>query len=386
MRFLVLFAVLVVTLKAAPETQASRVWLELEAQREKLQGLHQEFEVTQTFQTAHGSQSAKQQTSIDMSGGQWREKSVTGSGTHIKIFNGKDLFSMEEGGGEYVRTKRRSKEADPRPFPYDFGNPDWPKVVELERRPCGIAKIDHQCVLLEVPLKPWTRVNSPSNVTKMMGGSARILLDTETGLLISSRTVQAIDNQRGGYQSDVTCVLKRMSYGAAGDASLFRLPSNDMDEVKQLSSWNAARIKKQLAGSPAPELAVTDIQGRPVKLTDFRGRTVLLDFWTTWCPPCRADAPALDKLFRRYGDKDLMIVGVSVSEDREIVKKFLSEHPHSFPIVLTTENEMPQAYQIGVFPTYVVIDRDGKVASAAEGDQGFAELRKLLTKAGLESE
>ena len=119
-------------------------------------------------------------------------------------------------------------------------------------------------------------------------------------------------------------------------------------------------------------------------LSAFKGKTVLLDFWTTWCPPCRADAPALDKLYRKYREQDLMIVGISVSEERAIVEKFLKEHPHSFPVVLTSENEMPRAYQIGVFPTYIVIDRDGTVASAVQGDQGFGELRKLLKKAGLE--
>jgi thiol-disulfide isomerase/thioredoxin len=157
-----------------------------------------------------------------------------------------------------------------------------------------------------------------------------------------------------------------------------------MREVKELSRWNAAKIKKQLAGKPAPELAVTDIERKSVALSAFKGKTVLLDFWTTWCPPCRADAPALDKLYRKYREQDLMIVGISVSEERAIVEKFLKEHPHSFPVALTSENEMPRAYQIGVFPTYIVINRDGTVASAVEGDQGFGELRKLLKKAGLE--
>jgi thiol-disulfide isomerase/thioredoxin len=220
----------------------------------------------------------------------------------------------------------------------------------------------------------------------MVGGTERMLFDTDTGLLISSRTVQAFDNRRGAYQSDILYALKRMSYGAPADASLFKLPSDDMNEVKQLSSWNAARIKKQLAGNPAPELNVTDLQGKPLALTTFRGKIVLIDFWATWCAPCRADGPALEKLYRRYGDKDLIIIGISVGEDRGVVEKFLSEHPHSFPIVLTSENEMPRPYQIGVFPTYLIIDRDGTVATAAEGDRGFADLRKMLKKAGLETE
>ena len=191
---------------------------------------------------------------------------------------------------------------------------------------------------------------------------------------------------KGGYQLDIAYLLRRMSYGAPADASLFKLPSNDLREVKELSAWNAAKIKKQLAGKPAPDLAVTDLEGKTMTIAGFKGKTVLLDFWTTWCPPCRADAPALDKLYRRYGDKDLMIIGISVKEEREIVGKFLREHPHDFPIVLTTENEMPRPYQIRVFPTYIVIDGDGALASAVEGDQGFADLRRLLKKAGLDTE
>jgi hypothetical protein len=81
-----------------------------------------------------------------------------------------------------------------------------------------------------------------------------------------------------------------------------------------------------------------------------------------------------------------MIVGISVSEDREIVEKFLKQHPHSFATVLTTENELPRPYQVGAFPTYIAICRDGTIAGAVEGDRGFADLLKLLKKAGLETE
>jgi thiol-disulfide isomerase/thioredoxin len=218
----------------------------------------------------------------------------------------------------------------------------------------------------------------------MLEGSAKIFLDTETGLLISLRKFEVIENRKSSHQSETTYVLKRMSYGTPADPSLFKLPSNDMSEVKELPLWNAARIKKQLAGKPAPEFTVTDIQGKPFALSAFKGKTVLLDFWTTWCPPCRADAPSLDKLYGKYGERDLVIVGVSVNEDRAIVEKFLKEHPHGFPIVLTSENEMARPYQIAVLPTYIVIGPDGTVASAVQGDQGFGALRKLLKKAGLE--
>jgi thiol-disulfide isomerase/thioredoxin len=220
----------------------------------------------------------------------------------------------------------------------------------------------------------------------MLGGTKRFVMDTETGLLLVSRAVSTIDNQRGGYQTEVVYAAKRLSVGGPADASVFQPPIADMKEVKELSRWNAARMKKQLIGKPAPELAVNDLQGEPVALASFKGKTVLLDFWATWCPPCRADGPALDKLYKKYGQQELMILGISVSEDRAIVEKFLGEHPHTFPVVLTTENEMPRPYQIGIFPTYIVIDKDGNVTAAVEGDKGFSDLQGLLKKAGLEIE
>jgi thiol-disulfide isomerase/thioredoxin len=181
-------------------------------------------------------------------------------------------------------------------------------------------------------------------------------------------------------------VLRRIAFGAPPDESLFQLPSVGLREVKELSKWNAAKMKKDLIGKAAPELEVMDLHGQPVSLSNLKGKTVLLDFWTTWCPPCRADAPSLEKLNKKYGGNELAIIGISVSEDRELVEKFLNDHPHSYQVVLTTENEMPRPYQVGVFPTYIVIDKDGTLSAAVEGDKGFGELRSLLKKAGMETD
>jgi thiol-disulfide isomerase/thioredoxin len=356
--------------------------LELKAKREKIPSVHQEFEVLRTFKHARGDQSSKTQIILDMTGIQWREKFVSGSGTRVRIFDGNDVSYMEEDGEEFVRIKRRAKDPDPVPAPYLALQADWSKSKELERLPCGLAKQNHACIILEVRLKPWSRPGNGNTFTRMVNGSARMLLDLETGLLLRLQTSEAIEG-RTSYVAEVAYAVTALNLSATADPNLFQLPSGAR-EVKELSRWRAAKINKQIGGKPAPEMEVTDMQGKPVTLSAFKGRTVLLDFWTTWCPPCRADAPALDKLYRKYKDRDLMIVGISVSEERSIVEKFLKTYPHDFPIVLTTENELPPAYQIGVFPTYIVIDPDGNITSAVEGDQGFSDLRKLLKKAGLE--
>jgi thiol-disulfide isomerase/thioredoxin len=192
--------------------------------------------------------------------------------------------------------------------------------------------------------------------------------------------------QRQAHTASVKSTGSGQKRSAVNPAGFWKMITLVSSLSCRATRWDASRIKLQLAGKPAPPLALVDINGNPVSLVAFKGKTVLLDFWTTWCPPCRDDGPALEKLNQKYGNKELAILGVSVDEERKVVAKFLKENPKTYPIVLTLENDMPRPYQIGVFPTYIVIDHDGNVASAVQGDKGFSELRTLLRKAGMEAE
>jgi thiol-disulfide isomerase/thioredoxin len=386
MRFWIVIGLLFLASNANGQSSASNLWTELKAKREALPSLHQEFELIRTFKTARATQGSHSEIVLDMSQNKWRERSVSGSGDRIRIFDGQDVFLLEAEGDEYVRTKRKGKEDDPAPGPYGSIELESARAKEVERRPCGFSEIDHSCIVIDAPVKKQMRMEMGGQITRISDGIARMAIDGDTGMLVQSRIQEVIENPRSSYVMELNYSMKRMSYGQAPDPSLFNLPETGVHEVKQLSLWNVSRIKKQLLGKPAPELEVTDIQGNPVSLSNLKGKTVLLDFWTTWCPPCRADAPSLDKLYSKYGGKDLIIIGISVNEEREIVEKFLKDHPHGFPVVLTSENEMPRPYQIGAFPTYMVIASDGTLTSAAEGDQGFGELRKFLKKAGMDTD
>jgi thiol-disulfide isomerase/thioredoxin len=163
---------------------------------------------------------------------------------------------------------------------------------------------------------------------------------------------------------------------------LFKLPEG-LHEVNELSFWDEGRLRKALVGKPAPDLQVKDMKGTSISLASLKGKTVMLDFWATWCPPCQTDASSLEKLNQKYGNGNLAIVGISVGEERATVEKYLKKHRHSYPMALSIENEMPPVYQIGVLPTYFVIAPDGTLMSARQGDQGFANLRRDLEKAGL---
>ncbi len=97
--------------------------------------------------------------------------------------------------------------------------------------------------------------------------------------------------------------------------------------------------------------------------------------------------PALNKLAEKFGEKDLVIIGISLNEERAVVEKFLDKHPHSFPTVLTTENDLPARIALTLLPTYIVIGKDGTLTSAADAQRGgLVEVYRLLKKGGLEGE
>jgi thiol-disulfide isomerase/thioredoxin len=112
----------------------------------------------------------------------------------------------------------------------------------------------------------------------------------------------------------------------------------------------------------APGFELKDLKGRVVRLSDYRGKVVLLNFWATWCPPCRAEMPELVKLQSKYQARGLQVVGVTYPEyRRRDVQKMIRQLKVNYPIVLGNR-ELGAKYKVGeVLPTTIVIDRDGKI-------------------------
>ena len=129
------------------------------------------------------------------------------------------------------------------------------------------------------------------------------------------------------------------------------------------------------AGAPAPDWELTGQDGNTVKFSDFRGKVVILNFWATWCMPCRIEIPHLDELQKQYGDKGLAIVGVSLDEQGpEVVKKFVKQFQMTYLVVMGNEKIVAAYGGIEGIPTTFVIGRDGRIVSR---HIGFAEKEVL---------
>ncbi len=131
-------------------------------------------------------------------------------------------------------------------------------------------------------------------------------------------------------------------------------------------------------GKPAPNFTLRTLEGKEVSLSDLRGKIVLVNFWATWCPPCREEMPLFEEVYRKYKDKGFEILAVSTDTSAEAVRKFVKEFKVSFP-VLMDDGKVSTSYGIQGLPTSFLIDREGKVIKIRLGK--YREVEKDVKEA-----
>ena len=138
-----------------------------------------------------------------------------------------------------------------------------------------------------------------------------------------------------------------------------------------------------LRGAPAPDFALKTLDGKTVKLSDLRGKAVLLNFWATWCAPCKIETPWIVDLQNRYGPEGLQVVGVSMDDesDAEDVKKFATELHMNYPILRGTEDVGNSYGGLEFLPTTYFVGRDGNVTGRVLGLKGRGDMEENVKKA-----
>ena len=130
-----------------------------------------------------------------------------------------------------------------------------------------------------------------------------------------------------------------------------------------------ARLRIQKFEEPvvAPDFTLKDLKGNQVTLKNFKGRVVFLNFWATWCPPCRREMPSMERLYKQLKDRGLVILAVDMQESEKLVKAFISEFSLSFPALLDLNGDISSLYGIRGLPTTYIIDREGMIIGKAVG-------------------
>ncbi len=139
-----------------------------------------------------------------------------------------------------------------------------------------------------------------------------------------------------------------------------------------------------LTGQAAPDFALKSSSGANLRLSEYRGDVVMVNFWATWCGPCRQEMPLLDELYSRYERVGFSLLGVNIDDDSRKAMNMIAELGVSFPVLFDARKEVSQLYEVDAMPVTVLIDREGTIRYVHHGykpgyeDKYLDQIRSLL--------
>jgi peroxiredoxin len=191
----------------------------------------------------------------------------------------------------------------------------------------------------------------------------------------------------GGVAVTLAAAMRENPASASGDdyLGLAKLVRYEHLEVPADPSLEAALALLALREQIQQEngFTVTGMDGKTYSLAGLKGRIVLLNFWATWCPPCRKEMPDMEKLYRSYEAKGLTVIAVS-DEDRATVEQFLAKNHYSFPVALDPDRKVNTAFNLEGIPKSFIFDREGRLVAQAIDMRTESQFMELLKMAGLE--
>lgn len=127
----------------------------------------------------------------------------------------------------------------------------------------------------------------------------------------------------------------------------------------------------------AADFTLRDLDGKLHKLSDYRGKVVFLNFWATWCPPCRAEIPAMERLNEVLGNKDFVMLAVNTDDELKDLQEFVQENPHKFTVLSDADGTVQKLYRVDKFPETFVIDQQGRIAEHIVGARDWSSTESL---------
>lgn len=150
----------------------------------------------------------------------------------------------------------------------------------------------------------------------------------------------------------------------------------------------AAALAGDAQQKVAPDFTLDSRAGKPLSLADYKGQVVMLNFWASWCVPCKQEMPLLETIQKTYGKRGFQLIGVNVEPDSKAANAVLAKIPVSFPIVYDTESKVSRAYDVSGMPASVFIDRKGQVRMLHRGykpgdeNEYMNQIRSLIMERG----
>lgn len=221
-------------------------------------------------------------------------------------------------------------------------------------------------------------------------GNVEALIDEKTGMVERIKYDSAAllarmkEMGRGGTAKPYTTTeaYSDIKINPTLDASLFTAKPPQGTQLEDMSAFQQGRPSPPVpVGKPAPDFTLTTMDGKPVKLSSLRGKPVFLDFWATWCGPCRMSLPHTEKVSANHG-KDITVLAVS-DEDVDKIKGFVKQNNYTFSPYRDPTDVVAKLYNVSSIPTFVTIDAQGNLVDYEAGYGGPEPLDKALAKVGI---
>jgi peroxiredoxin len=153
------------------------------------------------------------------------------------------------------------------------------------------------------------------------------------------------------------------------------------------TSPQAGQTLTPLPGAmPAPDFELQDTDGKLHRLSDYRGKTVIINFWTTWCPPCREEIPSMNRAWQQLRQEDVVMMAVNMGEDEDTIFVFTADYPAEFPLLLDRDGAVIAQWPVKGLPTTYIIAPDGRIAYRAIGGRNWDDSDILDTLRALQKQ
>lgn len=146
--------------------------------------------------------------------------------------------------------------------------------------------------------------------------------------------------------------------------------------------YNAAHnddVQLLKVGDDAPNFSLVDLDGKTHKLSDYKGQGVLLNFWGTWCKPCKREMPAINDQYKQFKGQGIQILGINIAQPDLEVSSYTDKLGVKFPILLDKTKSVMRVYNVDPLPTTVLVDKEGKIARIITGEMTEKDIKKYLT-------
>lgn len=348
-----------------------------------LEAYHIEGTVTVETTTGAGDQSFEMAVVMAERPEDYLRAEVRGPTMEVLVVSNEDgawMYMPSE--NQYTRTESRNR-ADLGVFAQDLlgeyeqlaENVRAAQVLGMESVTVGGA--DREAIVLEVEYEAVASVAGADSTRK------RLWIDAVHHLVLRDETSAYISDTPFGEPLRVreTTSFTRVETEAPPVSFFAFEPPANASFVDPAEIQGARAVIA--AGNPAPAFSLPTLEGTELALRDLVGNVVLVNFWATWCGPCRMEMPELERLYQQYGEEGLQVLAVNVGETPDQVRPYVEQLGLTFPILLDASYAIGDVYQANSLPTTIVVDREGRIASLLLGAHPEEAFLRAARAAGL---